>query len=407
MEKYGLLGRKLGHSFSPQIHKELGGYDYALFEREPEAVEEFLKNGGFTGINVTIPYKQTVMPYCSELSPAAQAIGCVNTIVRRADGSLYGHNTDYDGFKYMLQSAGVDPAGKKALVLGNGGAAKTVRTVLKELGAGEIITVSRSGEDNYTNLHRHKDAALIVNATPVGMYPETEAAAVDLEMFPNCRAVLDLIYNPARTKLILQAESLGMAAVNGLGMLVEQARCAAELFVGKAIDPAETARITAKIAAETMNIALIGMAGSGKTTIGRQLAQMLNRRFVDMDEEIVKAAGKSITEIFNEDGEEVFRDLETQVLREFAPQSGLIIATGGGVVTRERNLPLLRKNSRIVRLVRPIEELPSDGRPLSQKFTPSILAIEREPLYNAWQEITLDVTEPVETAERIIKEAGL
>ena len=407
MEKYGLLGRKLGHSFSPQIHKELGGYDYALFEREPEAVEEFLKNGGFTGINVTIPYKQTVMPYCSELSPAAQAIGSVNTIVRRADGSLYGHNTDYDGFKYMLQSAGVDPEGKKALVLGNGGAAKTVRAVLKELGAGAIITVSRSGEDNYTNLHRHMDATIIVNATPVGMYPETETAAVDLEMFPNCRAVLDLIYNPARTKLILQAESLGMAAVNGLGMLVEQARCAAELFIGKAIDPAETARITAKIAAETMNIALIGMAGSGKTTIGLQLAQMLNRRFVDMDEEIVKAAGKSITEIFDEDGEEVFRTLETQVLREFAPQSGLIIATGGGVVTRERNLPLLRKNSRIVRLVRPIEDLPSDGRPLSQKFTPSILAIEREPLYNAWQEITLDVTEPVETAERIIKEAGL
>ena len=407
MEKYGLLGRKLGHSFSPQIHKELGGYDYALFEREPEAVEEFLKNGGFTGINVTIPYKQTVMPYCSELSPAAQAIGSVNTIVRRADGSLYGHNTDYDGFKYMLQSAGVDPAGKKALVLGNGGAAKTVRAVLKELGAGAIITVSRSGEDNYTNLHCHMDATIIVNATPVGMYPETEAAAVDLEMFPNCRAVLDLIYNPARTKLILQAESLGMAAVNGLGMLVEQARCAAELFVGKAIDPAETARITAKIAAETMNIALIGMAGSGKTTIGRQLAQMLNRRFVDMDEEIVKAAGKSITEIFDEEGEEVFRTLETQVLREFAPQSGLVIATGGGVVTRERNLPLLRKNSRIVRLLRPVEDLPSDGRPLSQKFTPSILAIEREPLYNAWQEITLDVTEPVETAERIIKEAGL
>lgn len=407
METYGLLGRKLGHSFSPQIHKELGGYDYGLFEREPEEVEKFLKSGEFTGINVTIPYKQTVMPYCSELSPAAQAIGSVNTILRRPDGSLYGHNTDYDGFRYMLGSMGVDPKGKKALVLGSGGAAKTVRAVLSELGAVRIVTISRSGEDNYTNLERHKDAALIVNATPVGMYPETEAAAVDLAMFPDCQAVADLIYNPARTQLLLQAESLGMKTVNGLGMLVEQARCASELFVGKAIDPAETARIAAKIAAETMNIALIGMAGCGKTTVGVELARRLGRTFVDMDEEIVKRAGKSIPDIFAEDGEEVFRSLETHVLRELAPQGALVIATGGGVVTRERNLPLLRKNSRIVRLLRPVEELPSDGRPLSQKYTPSQLAMEREPLYNSWKEIAINVTEPAETAEWIIKAVGL
>jgi len=407
METYGLLGRKLGHSFSPQIHKELGGYDYVLFEREPEEVAQFLKSGEFTGINVTIPYKQTVMPYCDELSPAAQAIGSVNTIVRRPDGSLYGHNTDYDGFRYMLRSMGVDPKGKKALVLGNGGAAKTVRAVLRELGAGETVTISRSGEDNYTNLERHKDAALIVNATPVGMYPETEAAAVDLAMFPNCQAVADLIYNPARTQLLLQAESLGMKTVNGLGMLVEQARCASELFTGSVIDESATAMITAKIAAETMNIALIGMAGCGKTTVGTELARRLGRKFVDMDEEIVKRAGKSIPDIFAGEGEEAFRSLETQVLRELAPQSALVIATGGGVVTRERNLPLLRKNSRIVRLLRPVEELPSDGRPLSQKYTPSQLAMEREPLYNSWKEIAVNVTEPAETAECIIKEVGL
>lgn len=407
MEIYGLLGRKLGHSFSPQIHKELGGYDYVLFEREPEEVAQFLKSGEFTGINVTIPYKQTVMPYCDELSPAAQAIGSVNTIVRRPDGSLYGHNTDYDGFRYMLRSMGVDPKGKKALVLGNGGAAKTVRAVLCELGAGETVTISRSGEDNYTNLDRHKDAAIIVNATPVGMYPETEAAAVDLAMVPNCQAVADLIYNPARTQLLLQAESLGMKTVNGLGMLVEQARCASELFTGSVIDESATAMITAKIAAETMNIALIGMAGCGKTTVGTELARRLGRKFVDMDEEIVKRAGKSIPDIFAEDGEEVFRSLETQVLRELAPQSALVIATGGGVVTRERNLPLLRKNSRIVRLLRPVEELSSDGRPLSQKYTPSQLAMEREPLYNSWKEIAINVTEPAETAECIIKAVGL
>lgn len=407
MKTYGLLGRKLGHSFSPQIHKELGDYAYLLFEREPEEVEAFLKSGEFTAINVTIPYKQTVMPYCAELSPAAQAIGSVNTIVRRPDGSLYGHNTDYDGFAYMLRSADIDPKGKKVLLLGNGGAAKTVRAVLRELGAAEVVTISRSGEDNYANLDRHKDAAVIVNTTPVGMYPETEAAAVDLTMFPNCKAAADLIYNPSRTVFLQQAESLGMKTVNGLGMLVEQARCASELFVGKAIDPTETARITAKIAAETLNIALIGMAGCGKTTVGTELACRLGRTFVDMDEEIVKRAGKSIPEIFAEDGEEAFRSVETEVLRELAPQSALVIATGGGVVTRERNLPLLRKNSRIVRLLRPVEELESAGRPLSEKFTAARLAMEREQLYNAWQEISVPVTEPTETAERIIKEVGL
>lgn len=240
MKMYGLLGRKLGHSFSPQIHKTLGDYEYRLFEREPEAVEEFLKGGGFVGINVTIPYKQTVMPFCAELSESARKIGSVNTLLRRPDGSLYGHNTDYDGFLYMVKTAKIDPAGKKVLVLGDGGAAKTVRAVLKDLKAGETVTISRRGENNYTNLHRHADAALIVNTTPVGMYPEVDGAAVELKSFPACEGVLDLIYNPARTRLLLEAESLGMAAVNGLGMLVEQARCASELFTGRAIDPGVT-----------------------------------------------------------------------------------------------------------------------------------------------------------------------
>ena len=407
MKTYGLLGRKLGHSFSPQIHKALKGYDYALFEREPEDVGEFLRSGDFDAINVTIPYKQTVMPYCAEISSAAEKIGSVNTIVRRPDGSLYGHNTDYEGLMYMVKTAGVDVKDKKALVLGDGGAAKTVRAVLGDLGAGEIVTISRRGENNYTNLDRHADAALIVNATPVGMYPEVDAAAVDLTVFPKCEAVLDLIYNPARTNLLQQAESLGMAAVNGLVMLVEQARCASELFTDSSIDQRETARITAKITSETMNRALIGMAGSGKSTVGKQLARMLDRRFVDMDEEIVKKAGKSIPDIFAEDGEEIFRSLETEVLSELSRQSGLIIATGGGVVTRPRNLPLLRRNSRIVRLIRPIEELPSDGRPLSQKYTPSQLAMEREPLYNSWKEIEVNVTNPADTAECIMKEVGL
>ncbi|MDD6188241.1 MAG: shikimate kinase [Clostridiales bacterium] len=403
-DMYGLLGRKLGHSFSPRIHAELGGYEYALFEREPEEVEEFLRRGGFKGINVTIPYKQTVMPFCAELSTAAEKIGSVNTIVRREDGSLYGHNTDYDGFMYMIKTSGVSVAGKKALVLGDGGAAKTVRAVLAGLGAGEIVTISRRGENNYTNLDRHADAALIVNATPVGMYPEVDAAAVNLSVFPKCKAVLDLIYNPAHTKLLLQAESLGMAAVNGLGMLVEQARCASELFTDRTIPESETARVTAVIAASTMNIALIGMPGCGKSTVGGELAARLGRRLVDMDGEIVKRAGKTIPEIFAQDGEEEFRRLETAVLADISRESGLVIATGGGVVTRPENLPLLRRNSRVVLLERPIDDLPTDGRPLSQKYTPSQLAIARAPLYNSWKEIAVRVTDPVETAEKVIKE---
>lgn len=407
MEMYGLLGRKLGHSFSPMIHEELGGYEYALFEREPEELEHFIRGGNFRGINVTIPYKQAVVPFCDELSSAAEKIGSVNTVVRRENGSLYGHNTDYDGFAYMLRSAEIDVAGKKCLVLGNGGVAKTVRTVLTDLNAGDIVTVSRQGENNYNNLARHADAEIIVNATPVGMYPDVDKAAVELAEFPECKAVLELIYNPARTALILQAEKLGITAVNGLGMLVEQARCACQLFTGQSVPQEETLRISAKVAAATMNIALIGMPGCGKSTVGAELARQLGRRFVDMDVEIEKKAGKSIPEIFAQDGEEFFRTVETQVLATFSGESRLVIATGGGVVTRENNLPLLRRNSRIVLLERPVEQLCVDGRPLSAKYTPARLAIEREPLYNSWKEIKLKVTEPEETAERIIKELKL
>ncbi len=407
--EYGLLGEKLGHSFSPQIHRALWGCDYGLIEKTPEELGPFLRSGAFKGLNVTIPYKQAVVPYLDELSPAAKAIGSVNTVLRRPDGSLWGHNTDYDGFLALLQSLKSSVQGRKALILGDGGAAKTVRAVLRAEGAGEIVTISRRGPENYTNLSRHADTELIVNTTPLGMYPAVDAQALDLGQFPRCGAVLDLIYNPARTRLLLQAEALGMEARGGLLMLVEQGRKAAELFSGRPI-PAEAGEtLLRELRFDTMNLALIGMPGSGKSTVGRALAARLGRSFIDLDEELVKRAGKPIPAIFAEEGEAAFRSLETAVLDGFSKESGLVLATGGGVVTRPENRPLLRRNSRIVRLRRPLDELPTEGRPLSQSKGTMALAREREPLYAAWAELTVDVTEPEETAKtiiRLLKEAG-
>ena len=270
----GLLGRKLGHSYSPQIHACLGDYSYTLFEKEPEEVADFLKSGDFTGLNVTIPYKKTVIPYLDELSPAAKKLGAVNTVVRREDGTLFGHNTDYFGFASLLKRSGLDVAGKKVLVLGSGGASNTVTAVLTGLGA-EAVVISRSGENNYENLQRHEDAAVIVNATPVGMYPNTGVSPVDLKRFPMLEGVLDVIYNPARTQLLLDAEAFQIPCANGLWMLVAQAKESAEYFTGKSIDDAVIAKIYGTLAAQMANIVLIGMPGCGKSTIGALLAEKL------------------------------------------------------------------------------------------------------------------------------------
>ena len=268
--EFGLLGERLGHSFSPAIHRQLAGYDYQLVELPPEEVEPFLRAGRFRGLNVTIPYKKTVMACCDALSPAARRIGSVNTLLRRPDGTLYGDNTDYDGFRYLLQAAGARVQGKKALVLGSGGASLTVHTVLADLGARETVGISRSGPDNYENLDRHADAQLIVNATPVGMYPNTGVSPVDLDRFPSCEGVFDLIYNPARTQLLLDAERRGLLCSNGLGMLVAQAKAAAERFLGRAIPDSRVEEITRQMERQTQNLLLIGMPGCGKTTEERK-----------------------------------------------------------------------------------------------------------------------------------------
>jgi len=316
--KLGLIGEKLGHSFSPAIHAKLGTPDYALFELKSEELGPFLKAGNFDGLNVTIPYKKAVIPFCDELTDQAKRIGSVNTIVRRADGTLLGHNTDYDGFLYMIHRAGVEVKGKKCLILGTGGASLTVNTVLQDLEAGEIVFISRTGENHYGNLERHADAQIIVNSTPVGMWPNTGKAPLDVSRFPKLEGVFDLIYNPARTQILLDAERMGAAAVNGLGMLVAQAKAASERFRDIAIPDGEVDRITAEMEGDSKNILLVGMPGCGKSTIGRKLAEKLGRPLVDTDALIVERAGCSIPEIFARDGEAAFRDLEAQVVADTA-----------------------------------------------------------------------------------------
>ncbi len=391
----GLLGRKLGHSYSPQIHSHLASYEYTLFEKEPEELEAFLKNGSFTGLNVTIPYKKDVIPYLDELSPTAKRLGAVNTIVRRGDGSLIGHNTDYFGFRSMVLRSGLTVAGKKVLVLGSGGASNTAVAVLEEMGA-QVVVISRSGENNYDNLHLNADAAVIVNTTPVGMYPKTGVSPISLERFQKLEGVLDVVYNPARTQLLLDAESRGLIAMNGLWMLVAQAKESAEWFAGVQIPDGKIAQIHGLLRAQMENTVLIGMPGCGKTTVGQALATMQGKRFVDADAVLEERVGRKITDIIPTDGEEAFRQMETDTLAELGKQSGLVIATGGGCVTRERNYPLLHQNGTILWLTRDLNKLPTHGRPLSQTGKLQQMYAVREPMYRRFADAVISNDAAVE-----------
>ena len=387
--EYGLLGEKLGHSFSPQIHRDLAGYDYQLLPTPPEAVEDLFARRAFQGLNVTIPYKRTVMPLCDEIDPRAAAIGAVNTVVNR-NGRLTGYNTDIDGFLYMARRAGVDMAGKKVVILGSGGTSRTARAAAGELGAREIVTVSRHGEDNYQNLSRHADAQVLVNTTPVGMYPNWGQSPVSLESFPALEGVLDVVYNPLRTALLLQAEERGLPRSCGLPMLVAQAKRAAELFTGRNIDDSRAEAVLHGLREQLTSIVLIGMPGCGKTTVGRTLAGKLGRTFVDLDEEIVRRAGMSIPEIFAREGEAGFRERESALVREFGERTGLVVSTGGGVVTRRENYIPLKQNGLLLHLRRDPAALPTDGRPLSQATAPEELWRRRAPLYAAFADGEID-----------------
>lgn len=401
---YGLLGEKLGHSFSPQIHKQLGDYEYRLFEVKPEDLADFLHSGTFSGLNVTIPYKKTVLPYLAEISEQAKAIGSVNTITVLPDGTLRGDNTDYDGFLYLVQKSGVPVRGKKALVLGTGGASLPVKKVLSDLGAREIISVSRSGENNYQNINRHFDADLIVNTTPVGMYPNNLQTPLPLTGFAHLAGVLDIVYNPQNTKLILDAERRNIPAFSGLPMLVAQAKRAAELFLHTEIDDRKNDEIYEILSRQMKNIVLVGMPGCGKSTVGKALASRLSRPFFDADEEIVKRAGKTIPEIFKTDGETGFRCLETEVLSDLCRQSGAVIATGGGAVTVPENHDILRQNSLVVFINRDVAVLPTNGRPLSQQNDLGAMFAKRLPMYRAVCDFEVDGNGDIKTVTDRIEE---
>lgn len=405
--QYGLLGEKLGHSFSPEIHKQLGNYPYQLFEVCPDNLPDFMHRESFAGLNVTIPYKKAVIPYCQHLTTEAEMLQAVNTIVRNPDGSLTGHNTDYFGFTSMIERAKLSISGKKALVLGSGGASNTVCAVLKQLNA-NVIIVSRSGENNYDNIQKHFDAKLIVNTTPVGMYPQNGQSPIDLSAFPHLECVMDLIYNPLKTKLLLDAETLGIPAYNGLWMLVAQAKESAEWFTGTKIKNSIIHEVYQKLQKQTQNIILVGMPGCGKTTIGKILADKTGRVIVDTDFLIAEKAGCSIPEIFSTYGEKYFRKVETEVIADSAKKNNIILATGGGCVTRIENLDLLRQNGPVIWIKRDLSLLETKGRPLSESGRLQQMYAQREPLYRTFADLSVHNTNsPEDAAEQIINKLKL
>ena len=399
--KYGLIGEKLSHSYSKIIHEKLGNSEYILTEVAKQDIDVFFKNREFDAINVTIPYKKNAFTACDKLSETALAITSVNTVIKRADGTLFGDNTDAYGFEYMLKSAGIDPDGKKCIILGSGGSSVTVNYVLNKLGASSVIVISRNGEDNYENISKHYDAQIIVNTTPVGMYPKNGESLIDLSEFTKCCGVADLIYNPMRTRLILDALELKIPCVSGLVMLVAQAKRAHELFFDTD-SPADILEMTEEISRDMKNIVLIGMPGAGKTTVGRRLAEMTGREFIDTDQMIEQSCQKSIPDIFAELGESGFRKIETEILKKACQKSRAVIACGGGVVTVSENLGIIRQNSTVFRIDRPLDQLAVAGRPLSGEKGVIALFEQRDALYCQFADYTVFSVDADSCAERII-----
>lgn len=387
-KKCGLLGEKLGHSFSPQIHAMLADYSYRLFEVAPDRLAEFMANDSLDAFNVTIPYKKAVIPCLDELSHEAREIGAVNLVVRK-NGKLFGYNTDYFGFEYMLDSAKVSVLDKKAILFGNGGAAAPIKAVLADKGVRDLIIVDRN--DNTSEfLLAHSDAQIIINATPVGMYPNNRKSVTDLSLFPNCEAVLDIVYNPVRTELLLSAEERGITAVGGLSMLVAQAVRGFELFTNESAEEGITERILNKLLQDMQNVILIGMPSCGKSTVGKLLADALGKSFYDADEEFFKMHGITPENAINTLGEAEFREMEAKTLASLGKLSSSVIATGGGAVTRKENYPSLHQNGIIIYIKRDLSRLSTDGRPLSKAASLQSLFEARGPLYEAFSDITVE-----------------
>ncbi|MGI6238831.1 MAG: shikimate kinase [Christensenellales bacterium] len=404
MGKYGLIGERLAHSFSPQIHAQIGDYEYELYEMPEGAVAQFMRTNALDGFNVTVPYKETVMPHLAEISEEARRIGSVNTVVRLPSGALRGYNTDYHGFLYMLGDVS-HLRGEKAVILGSGGAAKAVHAVMADAGLVPVI-ISRTGADNYENLSRHADAAVVVNATPVGMYPEVDASPIDLRAFPRCVRALDLIYNPLKTKFLLDAAARGIDARNGLSMLAAQAVKASEHFGVRPPGDDPTARIVDALSRAARNIALIGMPGAGKTVIGRAIAAITGRAFYDIDEMILGEIGMPIPDYFEKMGEGAFRAVESRMLARAAKETHAVIATGGGIVTVPGNRGMLLQNCAVVAIEREISALAAGGRPVTRKKGVEAIYRERKPLYDSWSERTYENVGIKETARRIAADFG-
>lgn len=409
--KYGLIGERLGHSFSAEIHSYLASSDYTLTPLRPDELEQFLLKRDFCAVNVTIPYKQAVIPYLDGISPSAQAIGAVNVIVNRC-GALYGFNSDYDGLKALISHLGTSLMGKKVLVAGSGGTSHTACCLARDEGAAFVSAVSRSGRDGaitYDSAYfGHSDADIIINCTPCGMFPDTDGQPISLDSFKNLEAVVDVIFNPLRTRLVLDAQSRGIKAEGGLYMLVAQAVKASELFIGTEYPKDTTEKIYKKLLMSKQNIVLIGMPSCGKSAVGKVLAAKLKRPFIDLDDKIVEKAGISIKEIFARYGEKTFRDMESDAVKDVQNRTGCIIACGGGTVLRNENVLRLKANGRLFMLDRAPEKLiPTSSRPLSANADDlKRLYEQRRPIYLSVADSVIKCEGVNEKADMIIKELG-
>lgn len=403
--EYGLIGESLSHSFSPEIHAGFAFYDYKLCQLYPTQVEPFLTNRDFKGINVTIPYKETVIQYLDEIDESAKSIGSVNTILNK-NGKLIGYNTDYYGFSYMLKRGGIDVKGRVVAVLGSGGASKTAVAVMRENKAKEVLVVSRNGVLNYETIKNRKDVEIIINATPVGMYPNNGECIVDINEFPSLIAVADMVYNPAITEIMYRAQCKGLKSVNGLAMLVAQAKRACEIFLDKTIPEEECERVLESVKIRTCNVVLVGMPGCGKTSVGKEIASQLKREFIDLDEEFEKTYGQSPEECIKTEGEDTFRQKESEIVKSACKRSKLIISTGGGAVLRQDNRKAMKSNSVVAYIKRDLDKLSKKGRPLSRgENALKNLFEKRNGLYEEVSDFcVLNDTSVKEVAMRVINE---